>query len=100
MAALIDSSVLIAGERGQLDLELLAKRHGATDLAMAAITSPGQPVSDEYVVGVDVTGQQQQMHVLAVTPAGAMRTLFTVPTVFQTLLMENGNVDSPEPPSI
>ena len=39
MAALIDSSVLIAGERGDLDLQRFVAEHGQTDLAIAAISA-------------------------------------------------------------
>ncbi len=39
MAALIDSSVLIAAERGGLDLDRFAEQHGQNDLAMAAISA-------------------------------------------------------------
>jgi predicted nucleic acid-binding protein len=39
MAALIDSSVLIAGERGQLELEEFLKEHGETELALAAVSA-------------------------------------------------------------
>ena len=38
MAALIDSSVLIAAERGELDLESLLAERGQVDAALAAIT--------------------------------------------------------------
>ena len=40
MAALIDSSVLIAGERGDLDLDRFVAQHGQTDLALASILTP------------------------------------------------------------
>jgi len=39
MGALIDSSVLIAAERGSLDLETLRKEHAEEDFAIAAITA-------------------------------------------------------------
>jgi predicted nucleic acid-binding protein len=39
LAALIDLSVLIAGERGELDLERFVKQHGQTGLALAAISA-------------------------------------------------------------
>jgi len=39
LAALIDSSVLIAGERGDLDMDRFVARHGETDLALAAISA-------------------------------------------------------------
>jgi len=39
MAALIDSSVLIAAERGQLDLDDLAARYAAEDVALSAVTA-------------------------------------------------------------
>ena len=39
MGALIDSSVLIAGERGQLDLEALFARHAEEDFAISAVTA-------------------------------------------------------------
>jgi len=39
LAALIDTSVLIAGERGELDLEEFIERHGRTNLALASITA-------------------------------------------------------------
>jgi predicted nucleic acid-binding protein len=39
MGILIDSSVLIAVERGQLRLEALLDRHGGEDVAIAAITA-------------------------------------------------------------
>ena len=39
MGALIDSSVLIAAERGQVDLELVVEDHTETQFAVAAITA-------------------------------------------------------------
>jgi predicted nucleic acid-binding protein len=39
LAALIDSSVLIAGERGELDLDRFVTQHGQTDLALASISA-------------------------------------------------------------
>jgi predicted nucleic acid-binding protein len=39
MGALIDSSVLIAAERGLLDIESLAKTHGQLELALSVITA-------------------------------------------------------------
>ncbi len=39
MGALIDSSVLIAGERGQLDLEALFARYAEEDFAISAVTA-------------------------------------------------------------
>ena len=39
MAALVDSSVLIAGERGELDLDRFLEHHGKTELALAAISA-------------------------------------------------------------
>jgi len=39
MGALIDSSVLIAGERGQLDLEALLAGHSEEDFAISAVTA-------------------------------------------------------------
>lgn len=39
MGALIDSSVLIAGERGQIDLEVRLTRHGEEDFAISAVTA-------------------------------------------------------------
>jgi tRNA(fMet)-specific endonuclease VapC len=39
MAALIDSSVLIAAERGQLDLDELAARYAEEDMALSAVTA-------------------------------------------------------------
>jgi predicted nucleic acid-binding protein len=39
LAALIDSSVLIAAERGDLDLDRFLKQHGQIDLAIAAISA-------------------------------------------------------------
>ena len=39
MAALIDSSVLIAAERGQLDLDDLAARYAEEDMALSAVTA-------------------------------------------------------------
>ena len=39
MGALIDSSVLIAGERGQLDLQALLAGHAEEDFAISAITA-------------------------------------------------------------
>jgi tRNA(fMet)-specific endonuclease VapC len=39
MGALIDSSVLIAAERGQLDLESILQDYAETDFALAAITA-------------------------------------------------------------
>jgi len=38
VAALIDSSVLVAAERGQIDLELVLQGRGETDFALSAIT--------------------------------------------------------------
>jgi len=39
MGALIDSSVLIAGERGQLDLEALLAEHAQEDFAISAVSA-------------------------------------------------------------
>ena len=39
MGILIDTSVLVAAERGQLDLEPLLGRHGGEEVAMASITA-------------------------------------------------------------
>ena len=39
MGALIDSSVLIAAERGRLDLESVLRDYAETDFALAAITA-------------------------------------------------------------
>jgi predicted nucleic acid-binding protein len=39
LAALIDPSVLIAAERGELDLDRFAEKHGRTDLSIAAISA-------------------------------------------------------------
>ena len=39
MGALIDSSVLIAGERGQLDLEALLAGHAQEDFAISAVSA-------------------------------------------------------------
>jgi predicted nucleic acid-binding protein len=39
MAILIDSSVLIAAERGQLNLDLLSKRFAQDDTAISAVTA-------------------------------------------------------------
>ena len=39
MGALIDSSVLIAAERGSLELEILVREHADVDFAIAAITA-------------------------------------------------------------
>ena len=39
MGALIDSSVLIAAERGSLDLETLWREYAEVDFAIAAITA-------------------------------------------------------------
>lgn len=39
MAALIDSSVLIAAERGQLDLGDLSTRYANEDVAISAVTA-------------------------------------------------------------
>lgn len=39
MATLIDASVLIAAERGRLDLPALLQGHGEEDVALAAITA-------------------------------------------------------------
>ena len=39
MAALVDSSVLIAGERGELDLARFVEQHGKTALALSAISA-------------------------------------------------------------
>ncbi len=39
MGALIDSSVLIAGERGELDLDALVARNSEEDFAISAVTA-------------------------------------------------------------
>ena len=39
MATLVDSSVLIAAERGQLDLDRILETHAESGLAMAAVTA-------------------------------------------------------------
>jgi predicted nucleic acid-binding protein len=39
MATLIDSSVLIAAERGRLDLDTVLRNHGAERVAVAAVTA-------------------------------------------------------------
>jgi len=39
LAALIDASVLIAAERGQVDLGRFAEQHGQTDLALTSISA-------------------------------------------------------------
>ncbi|HUY19823.1 MAG TPA: PIN domain-containing protein [Candidatus Binataceae bacterium] len=39
MATLIDSSVLIAAERGQLDLDTLAARYAEDEVAISAVTA-------------------------------------------------------------
>ena len=39
MGALIDTSILIAAERGQLDLESVLRDHAESDLALAALTA-------------------------------------------------------------
>ena len=39
MATLIDSSVLIAVERGQLDPEMISARYGEQDVALSAVTA-------------------------------------------------------------
>jgi predicted nucleic acid-binding protein len=39
MGALIDSSVLIAAERGQLDLDAVLEDHAGVDFALSAITA-------------------------------------------------------------
>jgi len=39
MGAIVDSSVLIAAERGLLNVELLAKEHGQLELALSVITA-------------------------------------------------------------
>ena len=39
MGALVDSSVLIAAERGLLDIESVAKKHGRLEVALSAITA-------------------------------------------------------------
>ena len=39
MAALIDSSVLIAAERGEIETDLFLERFGKTELALAAISA-------------------------------------------------------------
>lgn len=39
MATLIDSSVFIAAERGQLDLDALSSRHAQEDVAISAVTA-------------------------------------------------------------
>jgi predicted nucleic acid-binding protein len=39
VAALLDSSILIAAERGDLELDRLAESYGETDLALAAISA-------------------------------------------------------------
>ena len=39
MGALIDASILIVSERGQLDLDALLREHGATEVAISAVTA-------------------------------------------------------------
>ena len=39
MATLIDASVLIAAERGRVDLDVLLAEHGEEEIALAAITA-------------------------------------------------------------
>jgi tRNA(fMet)-specific endonuclease VapC len=39
MAALVDSSVLIAAERGLLDIGSMAKEHGQLELAMSVVSA-------------------------------------------------------------
>jgi predicted nucleic acid-binding protein len=39
LAALVDTSVVIAAERGELDLDRLRESHGETGLVLAAITA-------------------------------------------------------------
>ena len=39
MATLIDSSVLIAAERGQLDLDTISARYAEEDVAISAVTA-------------------------------------------------------------
>ena len=39
MATLIDSSVLIAAERGQLDLDDISARYAEDDVAISAVTA-------------------------------------------------------------
>jgi tRNA(fMet)-specific endonuclease VapC len=39
MGAIVDSSILIAAERGTLDLELIAQESGQLELAMSVITA-------------------------------------------------------------
>jgi hypothetical protein len=39
MAALIDSSILIAAERGHLDLDDLSTRYAQEDMAVSAVTA-------------------------------------------------------------
>lgn len=39
MGTLIDTSVLIAGERGQIDLEAILTAHAEEDFALSAVTA-------------------------------------------------------------
>ncbi len=39
MGAIVDSSVLIAAERGKLDLDSIAEEHGLVELALSVITA-------------------------------------------------------------
>jgi PIN domain len=39
MAALIDSSVLIAAERGQVDFDVISARYAEEDVAISAVTA-------------------------------------------------------------
>ena len=56
MAALIDSSVLIAVERGDLSAEVISTRYAETDVAMSAVTA------SELLHGVHRAGTPGQRH--------------------------------------
>jgi tRNA(fMet)-specific endonuclease VapC len=56
MAALIDSSILIAAERGALDLDKFAARFAAEDVAISTVTAA------ELLHGVHRAGTAAQRH--------------------------------------
>ena len=56
MAALIDSSVLIAAERGEIDLEVLEARYAEEEVAISAVTA------SELLHGVHRAGTAARRH--------------------------------------
>jgi len=56
MAALIDASVLIAAERGDLSLDVLSARYAGEDVAISAVTA------SELLHGVDRAKTAAQRH--------------------------------------